>query len=297
MSEEKIYCCFTMDCERIARLSPPGGPENWELSERAITGYVDKVLKAGFAVTLFVVPECAEEHSRLLLSLRGEGVELGMHLHPQSFRDGRYEEYLGGYTAEEQFEILSEAKAVWENALGFEPASFRPGNFSANDSTFEVLFTLGFRQGSCSAPERAMPRFRAFWQSAPRYAHHAHPAMRLIEGELDFLEVPVTVDAGQRIKNGSSAVEFRIEWGDAELHRHTLHQVLEDIRDNTFKTIVSITHNTYDYSDPENERTRALEGSLQALEELCGERGLAPLGATLEQIHRIYDSWQLCSST
>ena len=35
----EIYVVFTMDCERIASESPPGGPDTWELSERAIGGF------------------------------------------------------------------------------------------------------------------------------------------------------------------------------------------------------------------------------------------------------------------
>lgn len=286
---EAVYCCFTMDCERVAAESPTGGPESWELSERAIEGYVERVVEAGFAVTLFIVPNCAARHARLFRSLQGDRVELGMHFHPQSFGDNRYTEYLAAYPAEMQFELISRGLEVWSDSLGFEPTSFRPGNLSANDSTYQVAHSLGFRQGSFSSPERTVLTWRSCWQSACRYAHHAHPAFRLIPGDLDFLEVPITGDPSRRLWQGTSPMEYRIEFGRAEDHRTTLDRALAEQRAVPFKTILAITHNTFDYRDESDERTQSLLGSLRALRETAARYGLAPTGATLTRIHALFD--------
>ncbi len=210
-AEEKLDTNFTMDCERIEKFSPMGGPKTWEFSERAIEGFSEILSAKGLLATFFIVPETAHQHRDLFLDLEKKGFELGMHLHPQSFDDLRYEDYVGGYSLEKQIEILREAINVWAEALGKIPKSFRPGSLSANDSTFKALYTVGFRQGSVSAPEREAPEARAVWRGAYPYAHHVHPDFRLVPGKLDVYEVPFTDDWDRGIAGGKSSIELRIE--------------------------------------------------------------------------------------
>ncbi|MBU7004984.1 MAG: polysaccharide deacetylase family protein, partial [Theionarchaea archaeon] len=162
----ELYVAFTMDCERIASESPPGGPETWELSERAISGYCDFLLESDLYPTLFIVPECAKKHRPLFGTLSRKGVELGLHLHPQSFDKHQYCKYLGEYERDDQLRIIGESRREFTRALGAEPKSFRSGNFSANDDTFPVLDSLGFLQGSVSDPGRNAPGFAATWMGA-----------------------------------------------------------------------------------------------------------------------------------
>ena len=112
-----LYVTFTMDCERIAAESPPGGPATWELSERAIHGFCRMLLDKGFPPTLFVTPECARHHRELLRDLALEGVELGMHIHPQSLGDHRYDQYLGQYSYPMQQRIILIWFLCWRNFL------------------------------------------------------------------------------------------------------------------------------------------------------------------------------------
>lgn len=100
-----LYVVFTMDCERIGVESSfpgGGGPKIWELSERAIRGFCRILLDKGIAPTLFLTPECAQQHNQMLRDFQSEGVELGIHIHPQSFGDHRHSGYLADYSEELQ---------------------------------------------------------------------------------------------------------------------------------------------------------------------------------------------------
>ena len=225
-----LYVAFTMDCERIAAESPPGGPESWELSERAIRGYCERLLDRGYKPTLFLMPECARQHVDLLGKLAERGVELGLHVHPQSLGDHRYQRYLGEYSADMQREILALATEMLEQAIGTRPVSFRPGNFSASDATYSVLYGLGFRQGSVSDPGRRVPRFAAVWEGACPDPHYVDPTDKLRAGNLPFLEMPLTTDPDRRHPNGFP-YELRIESGPFETwHRPIIEKRLQRLK-------------------------------------------------------------------
>ncbi len=263
----RLHVAFTMDCERVAAHSPPGGPETWEISERAIRGYCDRLLDAGFAPTLFCVPECAEYHTDMLLDYATRGVELGLHVHPRSFRGGDWTGYLAEYDRAMQRHIIAEELAATAAALRQRPTSFRAGNLSASDETFSVLVELGFQQGSNSIPGRNAPHFAAVWEGACPDAHWADEHSRLRPGTLPFLEVPITTDPSRRTPEGSP-YELRIEHGTFEdYHRRTLESAIEDVdrRGASFLSICILTHNFFDYSDGQEVMTSTLDGFINYL--------------------------------
>jgi len=287
VSGDNVFVAFTMDCERIRRYSPPGGPESWELSERAIMGFVHVLEDNGFSGTFFIVPETAMRHRDLWLELKERGFELALHYHPQSFRNGEWRDYLGGYSYEEQKVQLSEAIKDWSRALGMRPESFRPGNFSANDHTFRVLYDLGFRQGSVSSPERNLPEYKAVWIGANPYPHHVSPTNRLIEGKLDFFEIPATVDRDKRVWNGKNALELRVEMAELDDHKETVDKWLRHLAENDIpiKHVVALTHNVFDYSDRMNEMRKRLEGIINYVYRFSDVYGLNVIPSTIKQIH------------
>lgn len=287
----KLYVTFTMDCERIEAFSPPGGPKTWDLSERAIRGFAQLLFNHRLVATFFIVPETAQRHRDLFLELQQRGFELGMHLHPQSFADQSHDEYLGAYSYEDQLDLLSQAAEAWAEALGRRPTTFRPGNFSASDGTFRALHEAGFRQGSVSAPERVMPGYRAVWAGADPYAHHAHPQFRLIPGDLDFYEVPVSEDWSRRIWDGKSAMELRVEAAGIQDHRQTIDTRLTDMleKDIPVKTIVCITHNVFDYTDATNAQRITLDAIAAYVWEAAERSGLQVCPTTLQQLHQSVD--------
>jgi len=290
--ESKLHVSFTMDCERIREFSPPGGPETWEISERAIRGFADVLLSYNLVGTFFIVPENAQQHRELFLELHEKGFELGMHLHPHSFGDMQHQEYLGAYSLAEQMDLLSQAADVWADTFGIRPKSFRPGNFSSNDSTFQALYEVGFRQGSVSAPERIIPEMRAVWAGTDPYAHHAHPNFRLISGNLDFYEVPVTEDWERHAWSGKSAMELRVEMAGIAEHKQTIDTRVADMveKEIPVKTIVSITHNYFEYDNPDDLRRQTLVGMANYIWEAAERFGLEVCPITLEELHETVDS-------
>jgi peptidoglycan/xylan/chitin deacetylase (PgdA/CDA1 family) len=256
------------------------------LSERAIRGYCEPLLEAGFPPTLFVVPETGQEHGGLLKDLSKRGVEMGMHLHPQCFRDHRYDKFLGQYDREAQKQILAEGAEMLTKAIGVRPRAFRPGNFSASDVTFQVAYELGFRQGSVSDPGRHVPEYHALWKDAVRDAHWASAHNRLAPGDLGFFEAPLTTDPDKRRPNGFP-YELRIESGPFDAwHAPIIEQALERMeRERTSFRVLSIfTHNYFDYSDPEGRQSKVVRDYIAYLRHL--NRRYAVVGATLGRIRQ-----------
>jgi peptidoglycan/xylan/chitin deacetylase (PgdA/CDA1 family) len=283
----RLYVSFTMDCERIAAESPPGGPESWELSERAITGYCRALAAYGHYPTLFLTPECARQHAALLDRLAAGGVELGLHVHPQSLFDHRYDRYLGEYDAAMQTEILGRAAEAVAEAIGARPVSFRPGNFSANDDTLGVLYGLGFRQGSVSDPGRSAPHYAAVWEGAYPDPHYVDLSDKLAVGDTPFLEMPLTTDPDQRRPNGFP-YELRVESGPfVEWHRPILAKTLRrfEEQDVAFRALSIFTHNYHEYSDADDARSVTLRAILDYIGSLS-DYELVPV--TLQQAHAHY---------
>ncbi len=213
-----IYINWSLDCEATQR-----SVSNVELGRRSVRGFVDVVAAAGFRATLFVLPGDARAYPQLLRQLAGEGVEVGLHVHPQ---EQGFDDFCGAFTADQQREIYTGAMQMFADALGFAPRTFRTGSCSANDATFPLTAALGFTSCSHSMPGRNMPALRSNWTSAPAYPHYAHAANRLLEGDLDLVEVPVTTDPDSMLWSGGHAQDLRVELFDARNQRYLIDKVL-----------------------------------------------------------------------
>lgn len=284
-----LYFCLTVDCERIKAESPPGGPPDWEFAEKTIRGFHRLLQSEGQRCTFFIVPETAGRHRETWPEIESDAFELGLHLHPQSLGDLRHQEYLGAYAEGEQRKIIEYAVEVWSKALGRRPRAFRPGNFSANDCTFKILTELGFTHGSVSAPERNRPDFRAVWAGAEQHVHRAHGAFRLIPGDLDFVEVPMTEDVS-RWKSSSLPYELRVEWGDANEHRVTIENALAEMLAAAPRvlSIISLTHNSIDYFSEDSPWAPALRGIIRGVREAAAANDLELIPATIGQIREAF---------
>ena len=282
----KLLVCFTMDVERIASKSPSGGPETWESAERSVTDYCAILAQAGYQATLFIVPDTADKQAGLFRQLKQEGHECGMHFHAQSWKDNYKDpddhDYLGGYGPEEQYGLLKEAKEQCEKALGFSPVSFRPGNFSANDTTFRVLGSLGFTGGSVSQPGRCVPSYKAVWSKAPREIHRAHPAFRLVPGDLDFVEVPVTSDQTVE-KHWTGVGDTRFEACDADtIIRAARAEIGHQIKEKApLQHLCFFTHNFADYGQGKQSSRPVLQKVIDSLPAIAAEYDLEAEGCTI----------------
>lgn len=285
--EDNLYITFTMDCERIKKFSPPGGPESWEISERAIRGYSKILLEYNMKCTFFIVPETALKHRDIFHETLDYGFELGMHYHPQSFLDGRYTKYLGEYSYEEQLSQLTQALEYWRSSIGFRPYSFRPGNASSNEYTYKVLFELGFRQTSTYIPQRNIPKYHAVYLDANPYPHHVN--------NMDIFEVPMTSDIRIRPPVNKDPPHLRIEWGNVDILKEIVdfwigHLIKKKI---PVKSIVIITHNFIDYSNESLEYTIRLRRLIRYILERAKDYNLNPVPITIEELHRLVDEMEI----
>lgn len=292
---KRLYVLFTMDCETINEHASEGGPVDWDLSHRSITGFCQILWKYNYNPTLFVVPETAAVQAELLRSCAEKGAELGLHYHPQ---DHGYDDYLGAYNESEQYRMLDDAVNQWSEHIGYNPESFRGGNASGNDHTFPVLAKLGFKQGSLSIPDRNFTRVKANWRGTNLYPHHAHKANRLLDGDMKFLEVPVTVDPESIMWGGLTPLELRIEMVDSRSHGFTIRKSVERqlVKNQEFAVLVVITHNIFDYSDAGEFRAKVLHGIIEEISMCAQDRQLDIEGITLKEFHKKFDALHLKGS-
>jgi len=288
--DDKIYVLVTMDVEPALPADRPEaatGPLNYSDSERFIRGYTAIAGEFGFPVTFLIHPEAAVAHPDLMLELEAEGACLGLHIHPWKFADGHYKAHFGGLTAEQQTAILSEASAIWYSALGKRPLYFRPGTFSANDTTMPVLDRLGFLGGSISLPGRVYPDMNAVWAGTEMDPHRAHAAFRQVKGDLDFVNIPLSVDAsGVENRNGRLFHwDLRPDWQSAD-YRKIAGNIVEQVvaRAPAVPVIQMVTHNDHDYMDPDDRVCRNYRTVLEEITGACQRAGKTPVGATFETI-------------
>lgn len=293
-----VYVLLTMDCEtarsdlmqHAIRMSG-SGPSDYRESERSIRAYVETAASYDFPVTLFTHPEVASGNADLLLDLRERGACLGLHLHPYKLKGGKYKHDLGAYTAGEQAGIIGEAMQAWESALGGPPSYFRAGYFSASDATFSVLGDLGFAGGSLSNPGRVLPGHHSVWAGAETYPHRTHHECRLIAGEGNFINVPVSVAFNRPVQRGHAG-ERGYEWLYIP-HRYDHVAVIRDMLDRflrddpRFPVIVTDSHNDQDYSDPGHPARMNLELILETIPDACRRMGMRPEGITLDALCKL----------
>lgn len=284
-----IHILVTMDVEVPRQSEKASGPEDWESSAAYIRGYTDLAAAHGYPVSFFLHPETADRHVGLFEELRAtQGAFIdGLHLHPWKYRNGKYRAHLGGLTAGEQGAAISEAAADWQAAMGRRPLYFRPGTFSANDSTFPVLVELGFRGGSVSAPGRIYLDLCAIWPGAVPDPHRPHRSLRQLEGDLPFANIPLTQDFSKLETLGQRSFhrDLRPDYRDVD-HRVLVRNIVGQIarRNPAVPVIHFDTHNDNDYTDPANPVRRNYETVLSAISEACAEVGFRAVGSTVDRV-------------
>jgi peptidoglycan/xylan/chitin deacetylase (PgdA/CDA1 family) len=288
--DRKIHVLITMDVEpALPADRPPAstGPLNYADSERFIRGYARMAADYGYPVSFMIHPEVTGAHPDLMLELEGEGACLGLHVHPWKFADGHYKAHFGGLSAERQYAILSEATEMWRDGLGKRPRYFRPGTFSANDSTFAVLDHLGFLGGSVSLPGRVYPDMNAVWAGAEYDPHRANAVFRQVPGDLDFVNIPLSVDISRTEDRDGRKFhwDLRPDWQAADYHRIARNIVEQVIaRAPRVRVLHMVTHNDNDFSNPDD---RVRKNYATVLRELTGAiraAGGEPAGATFASV-------------
>lgn len=280
----------TMDCEppgpeitAHARSKSATGPTDYPASEASIRGFVSRCDDLGLVPTLFVHPQVGDRHRDLFLDLRASGVCLGLHLHPYKLNPD-YREDLGAYTAETQRDILAEAIDRWETIFDEHPRYVRPGVFSASDATYRILDDLGFAGGSVSTPGRVKPEAAAVWAGAPVDPHRGHAAFRMLPGELDFVDAPVTVDRSRPVTGGHLGQggyeslyvsDIEAEALDPDATAYDLAAVTRNTMDRIERetpaspALVTNTHNNMPYDDPDHRACENLRTVVRTARASC----------------------------
>ncbi len=275
-----------VDCEAThPAVNNPG------LGERAILGLEDLLDKEGLKATFVVVPSDMKAHAAHYRRLAGAGHEVGVHCHPAT---QGYQEYLGVYSFDDQLKIIQECVDVFAQSMGFLPRAFTPGYCSANDLTFPVLEALGFAHGHVSLPTRNLPQCAAVWGNSPLDAHYPHRYNRCLVGEVDFVDVPGTIDPDSRLWGGAHPQDLRIELVDAKNHWYTIDKAVKrqlSAGDSIpVKYIKAGTHNIFDYSDGRDFRRETLLGVIAAARQICAKAERRMVPATVGDIADLYRS-------
>ena len=279
---EKAYFVLGVDCE-----STQPAVNNHVLGERAIRGIADVMSKNNGKCTFFVIASDIEKHHHIYRELEQQGHEIGLHLHPVI---QGYKEYCGIYGPEEQEKIISQAVDRFVRAYGKKPVAFSMGYASANDHTFSILVKLGFTHGTCSMPGRILPECASIWAGAPLFIHYAHPYNRCLVGNLDFVEIPITVDWESRMWSGKHPQDLRVELVDAKNHSYTIEKSLKrQMQENvSVKLVRAVTHNIFEFDSPDNFRRQTLEGMIAFFKNICSRLNLVAEITTCSEVNRIF---------
>jgi peptidoglycan/xylan/chitin deacetylase (PgdA/CDA1 family) len=280
-----VHLAWTIDCE-----STQSSIDDVRLGERSVSGFCELLQEAGLTATLFVLPEDARQLSRRFRELASAGFEVGLHYHPHEDGHG---DHCGAFTAEQQRRMYESAIDRFAQALGFRPTTFRNGSFSANDATFPVTHSLGFESCSHSCPGRNMTALRSNWVGATHAVHYAHEANRLLPGDRPadgtrgLVEVPMTTDPDSMIWSGTHPQDLRVELFDAKNQRFMIEKMLRRERDraaaaaDAVASLVVLTHNVFDYSDPADFSTQTMRQMIADKRELSDRLELEPVPSTI----------------
>ena len=283
MADNRLFVAFNIDCEA----SQPA-VNDLALGERATLGFAEVLEQHELRGSFEVLPSDVEPHAAVYRDLHQRGHEIGLHVHPAA--DG-YEEFLGVYGPDMQRQILTEATDRHAQAMGRPPETIVVGYASINDYTYGVLCKLGYRHGTCSIPTRVLPECASIHGGAPLDVHYAHAYNRSLVGDLDFVEIPVTVDPESRMWGGKHPQDLRVELVDAKNHWYTINKAVERqiAQDVPVKCLRPLTHNIFDFSDPHDFRRQTLLGMIEHVRAIADAHGLQIVaGATGVEIAAAY---------
>ena len=284
MSENNFYCSIQIDCEATQHAI-----NDQQLGERASLGIAEILESENMLGTFFVIPTDLEASSGIYQQLLKKGHEVGLHLHPADMGMG-YEEFLGVYGPDEQRKIIKQAASRFAQVMGYQPQSICIGYVSSNDYTFPVLSESGFKHGSFSIPTRILPECASVWAGAPLTVHYANAYNRILPGCLDMVNVPITVDPDSRMWGGKHPQDLRVELVDAKNHWYTIAKAVDRqlCKNLSIKHISMITHNIFDYSDPNNFRRETLQKMIAHTKDIVTSKNGTFVGATLKQIAQAF---------
>jgi peptidoglycan/xylan/chitin deacetylase (PgdA/CDA1 family) len=280
----EMFFNLQVDCESTQRTI-----QNPALGASALRGLGEVLAQTGQKATFVVIPPDIRAHAPLYRELEAQGHEIGLHLHPA---EQGYAEFLGVYGFDDQVRIIAEGVDVFAEHFGRRPLAFTPGYCSANDHTFPALEALGFTHGTVSMPTRNLPNLACVWGNSPLDAHYPHRYNHSLSGDVDFVDVPPTLDPDSRLWGGAHPQDLRVELVDAKNHWYTIHKsVQRQLAAGgklPVKYLKALTHNIFDYGDPRDFRRETLLGIIAAARQICDQAGCTLVPATTAGIAQAY---------
>ena len=279
MAAAKFWINWSIDCEATQKAVGDA-----DLGRRGAEGFAALLDEYGLKGNFFVIPGDAASAPGLYQSFVERGHEVGLHLHPGE--EGG-EEFAGVMGPEMLYDVLNRAKDRWTDAMGFEPVSFCMGYGSANDYTYQVLEKCNFKYGQVGIPGRRLAATASVWEGAPFTMHYAHRYNRLLPGDMEFVDVPHTIDPESYMWGGKHPQDLRVELVDAKNHWYTVHKSVLRQKDNDtvpVKVVRAVTHNTFDYSDPRNFRRETMIGMIEGIRRIIEDAACEMTAGTLSEI-------------
>jgi hypothetical protein len=174
--------------------------------------------------------------------------------------------------------------------MGRPPLSFTPGYGSANDHTFPALEVVGLKQGLVSIPTRDLPQCACVWGSSPLGCHYPHRYNRCLTGDVDFVNVPLTLDPESRMWGGRHPQDLRVELVDAKNHYYTIEKSVKRqlAGDEPVKYLKAATHNIFDFLEKSNFRRETLLGIIAAVRNICAKNECELIPANTAEIAAEY---------
>jgi hypothetical protein len=155
-----------------------------------------------------------------------------------------------------------------------------------------VLEELGLTHGLLSIPTRNLPQCASIWASAPLDPHYPHRYNRSLCGDVDFVELPATVDPDSRMWGGAHPQDLRVELVDAKNHWYTMDKsIRRQLAEGTpLLQLHADTHNVFEFGDPANFRRETYLGMVAGARRIAEREGLRFQGCTMAEVANLYRS-------
>lgn len=279
---KSLYFAVQIDCE-----STQPAIADAELGRRSSAGCAEVLEAAGSIGTFYCIPSEVKANADVYRDLKTHGHEVGLHVHAA---DLGYEEFLGIYGPDEQRGIVEQSTDAFAQVMGYRPKGICLGYGSCNDYTRPILVELGFDHGLTQIPGRLLTECASVAAGAPTEPYYGHRWNRVLEGDLDFVEIPATTDPDSRMWGGKHPQDLRIELVDAKNHYYTIVKAVQrQLGDEKpIKTVVACTHNLFRFDDSKDFRRQTLEGVIAHTKSVAEQYKLNLIGATEEQIAGAY---------
>lgn len=141
-----MYLIITVDTELSSHKGKIGIIGNIDGAEYGIQKIMEICDKYGVKATFFVdvygyKKIGIDDMKAICKSIYEKGHDVQLHTHPDVYDKNRG--YMALYNLDEQIEIISEGKKIFENYLGFSPVAHRAGDWGADYNTLKALEVNG----------------------------------------------------------------------------------------------------------------------------------------------------------